>query len=418
MADRCSIEERQRLLLLQRKASGLLGNILYMRMTPSLKAEYLRCSTEDIAEGHLDLPWYLEDVGHAHNYGRPDLNSLRDFEPNAILHYFFEVEQVLTQIVAELVDIMNDKPNAVTGKGRNMLSMMVDIHKMQHVQWLYSRAMQNMTAGTLFLSSVRDVGQHVLTDVFSDAKGELIQFFQDRPWFDFNSSINGVFILCFYLYFRTERFQYPYSQRVSPKPSPEIHRKPGFWKIRVRSLIPLAIILTHFTISLGLLRIIRVITYSGTLLPPNRVWCKPHRFEGQDKFGGLLTQSTPFWERLGTILYFVSSTYGQRTGGGCSDLIYSGHVTIYVLSLLIFHKYCPHWWATAVMYVIFLEPTLHAIIKGHHYTVDCVVAVYMSFLVSYFVHNCILPRVFGKKLVKKTVALKYSRAEVKPLLAP
>ena len=386
-------------------------------MPVSRRVDYLKCSEEDIRGEHLELPWYLNDVGHAHVYTNA-AGMFKDEEPNAVLHYFFEVEQVLTQIVAELVQIMNDKPNAVDPKGRNMLNLMVDIHKMQHVQWLYSRAMQNMTAGTLFLSSVRDVGQHVLTTVFSGENGQLVQFFQDRPWFDFNSSINGVFILCFYLYFRTEQFQYPYSDRVNPKPSPEIHRKPGFWKIRVRCLVPLAIVLTHFTISLGLLRIIRVVTYSGTLLPPNRLWCKPHRFEGQDKFGGLLTQSTPFWERLGTVLYFVVSTYGQRTGGGCSDLIYSGHVTIYVLSLLIYHKYCPHWWATAVMYVIFLEPTLHAVIKGHHYTVDCVVAVYMSFLVSYFVFNSILPRVFGKKLVKETAALKYGRRRDRPVISP
>jgi len=127
--------------------------------------------------------------------------------------------------------------------------------------------------------------------------------------------------------------------------------------------------------TLQLVRFLRYFTFTLTIMP------SPRGFECQ-KSRGYAKPEAPFspdwWKKI----------FLLRTGGGCHDLLFSGHCVMYVLcGLTLWHLLNKKVWhrvVIAVPYIIILiQKAIQTISEQHHYTVDMVVALYMTLLVWY-----------------------------------
>lgn len=69
----------------------------------------------------------------------------------------------------------------------------------------------------------------------------------------------------------------------------------------------------------------------------------------------------------------------KKASGGCSDLIYSGHMLVAVLTAMAWTE-AYGGWISVVIWFLVLHSAQREIRGRHHYTVDCIVAIYVGIL--------------------------------------
>uniref|UniRef100_A0A0G4HPP0 Sphingomyelin synthase-like domain-containing protein n=1 Tax=Chromera velia CCMP2878 TaxID=1169474 RepID=A0A0G4HPP0_9ALVE len=109
-------------------------------------------------------------------------------------------------------------------------------------------------------------------------------------------------------------------------------------------------------------RLLRICTYTVTILPNPRVECEFH----------------------GPVSPFI-----MHPGGVCADLLFSGHSIFYVMSMITslwLLRMHPKWmpWIAVVpplWFLLLVQRVMRTIYEGYHYSVDMSVAVYVTLLI-------------------------------------
>ncbi|CAB4289328.1 unnamed protein product [Prunus armeniaca] len=171
-----------------------------------------------------------------------------------------------------------------------------------------------------------------------------------------------------------------------------------------------------FTMAIG--RLLRAITFVSTVLPSARPWCAtarfnvplyPHRWAQkyyvpyasdanairellrQDiafaDTGKLLGDFRPDWGPMSFLIDFLrpSESDGpwynllKNAGGGCNDLMYSGHMLVAVLTAMAWTE-AYGGFSSVLIWSLVAHAAQREIRERHHYSVDCVVAIYVGIL--------------------------------------
>nr|ATB19508.1 putative sphingomyelin synthetase family protein [Juniperus scopulorum] len=176
-----------------------------------------------------------------------------------------------------------------------------------------------------------------------------------------------------------------------------------------------------FTMAVG--RLLRVLTFLSTILPSARPWCASTRFEipnhphpwlqkyyvpyasdpnmirqllredmSNAPIGDYPAEIIPEWGRMKFLVNILRPSSAvlsgdgtswfstlKRTGGGCNDLIYSGHMLVAVLTAMAWTEAYPGWTSAGIWFLV-LHSTQREIRERHHYSVDCIVAIYAGIL--------------------------------------
>lgn len=171
-----------------------------------------------------------------------------------------------------------------------------------------------------------------------------------------------------------------------------------------------------FTMAIG--RFLRAITFVSTILPSARPWCAFARFRvpahphhwaqkyyvpyasdpaairqvierdiAYADVGNYLGDFRPDWGSMSFLIDFLRPTttdgswYNllKKAGGGCNDLIFSGHILVAVLTAMAWTE-AYGGFSSAVIWLFVLHSAQREIRERHHYTVDCVVAIYVGIL--------------------------------------
>ncbi|KAJ6681490.1 hypothetical protein OIU74_019886 [Salix koriyanagi] len=172
-----------------------------------------------------------------------------------------------------------------------------------------------------------------------------------------------------------------------------------------------------FTMAIG--RLLRAITFVSTILPSARPWCAATRFRvpayphhwaqkyyvpyasdpnairqiiNQDiayaDTGEYLGDYQPDWGSMNFLINFLRPTPGEgaswssllkKAGGGCNDLIYSGHMLVAVLTAMAWTE-AYGGYSSAFIWLLVMHSAQREIRERHHYSVDCVVAIYVGIL--------------------------------------
>ncbi|CAN0921598.1 Protein PHLOEM UNLOADING MODULATOR [Linum grandiflorum] len=172
-----------------------------------------------------------------------------------------------------------------------------------------------------------------------------------------------------------------------------------------------------FTMAIG--RILRTITFVSTILPSARPWCAGGRFQvptyphpwAQKYYIPYASDSNairqilqsdwayaeteeypsdyqPDWGVMSFLVDFLRPIHGERStwynlltkaGGGCNDLIYSGHMFVAVLTAMAWTE-AYGGFTSAFIWLLVLHSAQREVRERHHYAVDCVVAIYVGIL--------------------------------------
>ncbi|KAJ8762097.1 hypothetical protein K2173_007150 [Erythroxylum novogranatense] len=171
-----------------------------------------------------------------------------------------------------------------------------------------------------------------------------------------------------------------------------------------------------FTMAIG--RLLRAITFVSTILPSARPWCAEARFAvpayphhwaqkyyvpyasdanairqvinldtAYAEYGQYPNDYHPNWGRMSFLTYFLrpntadGSWYSvlKKAGGGCNDLLYSGHMLVAVLTAMAWTE-AYGGYSSAFVWLLVMHSAQREIRERHHYTVDCVVAIYVGIL--------------------------------------
>lgn len=171
-----------------------------------------------------------------------------------------------------------------------------------------------------------------------------------------------------------------------------------------------------FTMAIG--RFLRAITFVSTIVPSARPWCAFARFRvpahphhwaqkyyvpyasdpaairqvierdiAYADVGNYLGDFRPDWGSMSFLIDFLRPTttdgswYNllKKAGGGCNDLIFSGHILVAVLTAMAWTE-AYGGFSSAVIWLFVLHSAQREIRERHHYTVDCVVAIYVGIL--------------------------------------
>ena len=120
-------------------------------------------------------------------------------------------------------------------------------------------------------------------------------------------------------------------------------------------------------------QLLRIITFSVTLLPSPNYHCRKENFIAPE------LPSNPF-------VYFVVNI-GRQTTRSCGDLIFSSH-TIFILSFaIIYSRYGIHNYMKLLAWLWACVTSILIIASRKHYTVDVIVAWYVVPLVNAFLYN-------------------------------
>ncbi|KAJ6735969.1 hypothetical protein OIU85_018199 [Salix viminalis] len=68
-----------------------------------------------------------------------------------------------------------------------------------------------------------------------------------------------------------------------------------------------------------------------------------------------------------------------KAGGGCNDLLYSGHMLVAVLTAMAWTE-AYGGYSSAFIWLLVMHSAQREIRERHHYSVDCVVAIYVGIL--------------------------------------
>jgi len=172
-----------------------------------------------------------------------------------------------------------------------------------------------------------------------------------------------------------------------------------------------------FTMAIG--RLLRTITFIATILPSARPWCAearyripPHPHPWSQKyyvpyasdsnairrvithdmayaaFQAYPDEYRPDWGRMSFLVDILRPTPGEgpswyhllkKASGGCNDLMYSGHMLVAVLTAMAWTEAYEGWISVAI-WLLVLHSAQRETRERHHYSVDCVVAIYVGIL--------------------------------------
>ncbi|KAJ7974051.1 Sphingomyelin synthetase family protein [Quillaja saponaria] len=175
----------------------------------------------------------------------------------------------------------------------------------------------------------------------------------------------------------------------------------------------------RYMFTMGVGRLLRAITFVSTILPSARPWCArsrfrvpayPHRWAHkyyvpyasdansirqliqQDMayadIGKPLGDYQPDWGSMSFLIDFLRPTASEgsswfsllkKAGGGCNDLIYSGHMLVAVLTAMAWTE-AYGGFSSALVWLLVMHSAQREIRERHHYTVDCIVAIYVGIL--------------------------------------
>ncbi|GMP86251.1 hypothetical protein CsSME_00039092 [Camellia sinensis var. sinensis] len=167
-----------------------------------------------------------------------------------------------------------------------------------------------------------------------------------------------------------------------------------------------------FTMAIG--RLLRAITFVSTILPSARPWCAsarfrvpayPHRWAQKyyvpyvsdanairqlihldrafDEVANFIEDSRPDWGSMNFLIDFLrpnafegSSWYHllKKAGGGCNDLLYSGHMLVAVLTAMAWTA-AYGGFSSVLIWLLVMHSAQREVREHHHYSVDCVVAI-------------------------------------------
>ncbi|XP_061345170.1 protein PHLOEM UNLOADING MODULATOR [Gastrolobium bilobum] len=172
-----------------------------------------------------------------------------------------------------------------------------------------------------------------------------------------------------------------------------------------------------FTMAIG--RLLRAITFASTILPSARPWCANSRFRvpayphhwaqkyyvpyasdhntisqlinldnAYVDIGKPVGDYQPSWGSMSFLTDFLRPTASEgpswysllkKAGGGCNDLLYSGHMLVAVLTAMAWTE-AYGGFSSALVWLLVIHSAQREIRERHHYSVDCIVAIYVGIL--------------------------------------
>lgn len=180
----------------------------------------------------------------------------------------------------------------------------------------------------------------------------------------------------------------------------------------------------RYMFTMGVGRLIRVLTFVATILPSARPWCAQARFNTakhphpwaqkyyvpyakdpdmvrqvirQDEafapIGNYPAEFVPNWGSMQFLVNILRpmdpAQTGQgpenwfntlkRAGGGCNDLVYSGHMYVAVLTAMAWQEAYPGW-TSIFIWLLVAHSGQREIRERHHYSVDVVSGIYVGIL--------------------------------------
>lgn len=173
-----------------------------------------------------------------------------------------------------------------------------------------------------------------------------------------------------------------------------------------------------FTMAIG--RLLRAISFVSTILPSARPWCASTRFRSvpsyphpwaqkyyvpyasdasairqlihldiaYDRVAEVVVDNRPNWGSMSFLIDFLRPTASEgaswynllkKAGGGCNDLLYSGHMLVAVLTAMAWTE-AYGGFSSAFIWILVLHSAQREVRERHHYSVDCVVAIYVGIL--------------------------------------
>lgn len=181
----------------------------------------------------------------------------------------------------------------------------------------------------------------------------------------------------------------------------------------------------RYLFTMGVGRLIRVLTFTATILPSARPWCAHARFKtpnhphpwaqkyyipysrdpnmlrqviDQDEafapIGNYPDEYVPNWGLMQFLVNILrpmdpaQTGQGQenwfnalkRAGGGCNDLVFSGHIYVAVLTAMAWQEAYPGW-TSIFIWALVAHTGQREIRERHHYSVDVVTGIYVGILV-------------------------------------
>ncbi|KAL8515066.1 hypothetical protein ACS0TY_013955 [Phlomoides rotata] len=176
----------------------------------------------------------------------------------------------------------------------------------------------------------------------------------------------------------------------------------------------------RYMFTMGIGRLLRAIAFVSTILPSPRPWCASARFQvpphpnhwvqkyyvpyAKDSSairhiiqhdiaygvtGEYASDFKPNWGSMNFLADFLRPTASEgsspwyhllkKAGGGCNDLLYSGHMLVAVLTAMAWTE-AYGGFTSALIWVLVAHSAQREIRERHHYSVDCIVAIYMGIL--------------------------------------
>ncbi|KAI3464676.1 hypothetical protein Pfo_021339 [Paulownia fortunei] len=176
----------------------------------------------------------------------------------------------------------------------------------------------------------------------------------------------------------------------------------------------------RYMFTMGIGRLLRAIAFVSTILPSPRPWCAPARFQvpphphywAQKYYVPYAKDSNairhiiqhdvayavtgeydvdfqPNWGSMNFLADFLRPTAAEgssswyhllkKAGGGCNDLLYSGHMLVAVLTAMAWTE-AYGGFTSALIWTLVVHSAQREIRERHHYSVDCIVAIYMGIL--------------------------------------
>ncbi|KAL3504494.1 hypothetical protein ACH5RR_034335 [Cinchona calisaya] len=174
----------------------------------------------------------------------------------------------------------------------------------------------------------------------------------------------------------------------------------------------------RYMFTMGVGRLLRAFAFVSTILPSPRPWCASSRFNvpayphpwAQKYYVPYATDSyaihqvihndiayadpgeydvdfRPNWGSMSFLIDFLRPTAPdgstpwyhllKKAGGGCNDLIYSGHMLVSVLTAMAWME-AYGGLSSILIWFLVLHSTQREIRERHHYSVDCLLAIYMG----------------------------------------
>ncbi|XP_024386487.1 protein PHLOEM UNLOADING MODULATOR [Physcomitrium patens] len=180
----------------------------------------------------------------------------------------------------------------------------------------------------------------------------------------------------------------------------------------------------RYMFTMGVGRLIRVLTFVATILPSARPWCAHARFktanyphpwaqkyympyakdpnmvrqviDRDEAFAAVGSYPPEYVPNWGSMQFLVNilrpmdpAKIGKgpenwfntlkRAGGGCNDLVFSGHMYVAVLTAMAWQEAYPGWGSVFIWFLV-AHTGQREIRERHHYSVDVVSGIYVGIL--------------------------------------